>query len=226
MPASLLWQSILVFLKRKPIPYTNLPKYWQVIHTKTLIHIPVNNSDLGMKTQPCQLFAYCETSGAPVGICALTEALAWRGTEHEQTLYWDVIEAIGQTLLFEFDNAHQFFNTETGNFALYQSTDGKELVVAEFISIELDVVIPWSGIAFSCNTDTRAPLNLKGLTCFFDAALTLPNGILPHVSLYAIAQVAPWNIAVLDCNYDTAYEVEFKSETMQIQGICFRKEHI
>ena len=178
-----------------------------------------------MKTQPCQLFAYCETSGAPVGICSVAEAKAWRGTEQEKTLYWDVVQNIGQTLLFEFDASHRFFNTETGNFALYRSINGAELVLAEIISIE-EAVIPWNGIAFTCNTDTKASLKLKGLTCFFDAALTLPSPLLPHTSLYAVGQATPWNVAVLDCDYDTAYEAVFKSDTILLQGICFRKQGI
>ncbi|WP_143164216.1 hypothetical protein [Hymenobacter daecheongensis] len=177
-----------------------------------------------MKTQLCQLLAYCETSGAPVGICSLTEANAWRGTEYEQTLYWDVVQSIGHTLLFEFDAAHRFFNTETGNFAFYRSVDGAELVLAEIISIEQEAEIPWNGIAFTCDDDTKAPLKLKGLTCFFDSAITLPSALLPYTSLYAVGQTTPWNVAVLDCDYDATCEVVFKSDTLHLQGICFRKQ--
>lgn len=179
-----------------------------------------------MKTQACQLLAYCETSGAPVSICSLAEASAWRGTDQEETLYWNVVQEIGQKLLFEFDAAHRFFNTETGNFALFRSADGAELIVAEIIHIEEDAVMPWSGIAFECDSDTRISLELKGLTCFFDASLTVPSSISAHTSLYAVGQAAPWNIAVLDCDYDAAYEAEFKTNTVHMQGICFRKERI
>jgi hypothetical protein len=44
------------------------------------------------------------------------------------------------------------------------------------------------------------------------------------VSLYAVGQAQPWNTAVLDCHYDTAYEVTFKSDMLHLEGICFRKE--
>ncbi|QJX48745.1 hypothetical protein HMJ29_18210 [Hymenobacter taeanensis] len=120
-----------------------------------------------METRLCQLFAYCETSGAPVGICSLEDAKAWCGTEYKQPLYWDVIQSIGQMQLFQFDATHCFFNTETGNFALYRSTDGAELVIAEIISIEEDAAIPLSGLAFNCDIDTQASIKLKGWTCFF-----------------------------------------------------------
>ena len=178
-----------------------------------------------MKTQACQLFAYCETSGAPVGICSLKEAKAWRGTHQEQTLYWEVVQNIGQSLLFEFSATQRFFNTETGNFVLFRSIDGAELVLAEIIYVEEEAPIFWRGISFSYTADSRISLKLNGLTCFFDASITLPNTLLPYASLYAIGQPNPWNVAVLDCNYDSAYEVEFKSDTMHIQGICFRREH-
>lgn len=141
-------------------------------------------------------------------------------------MYWDVVQSIGQTLLFEFGAQHQFFNTETGNFALFRSADETELVVAQVIYAEENATFPWRGIYFVGTADTRTPMLMKGLTCFFDAALTLPDNLSPHVSLYAVGQAQPWNAAVLDCHYDAAYEVTFKSNMLHLEGICFRKESI
>jgi hypothetical protein len=179
-----------------------------------------------METRLCQLFAYCETSGAPVGICSLEDAKAWRGTENEQTLYWDVIQSIGRTLLFQFDRTHRFFNTETGSFALYRSADGVELAIVEVIYMEEETTIPCNGLAFECDIDTKSVVEMKGWTCFFDSALTVPNTLSAYTSLHAVGQATPWNVAVLDCDYDTAYEVSLKSDTMLLQGICFSKESV
>ena len=179
-----------------------------------------------MTTQECALVGYGETLGAPLCVCSLASAQAWRGTDNDQTKYWEVVDAIGQTLLFEFEAEHRFFNTETGNFALFQSADRTELVVAEIISIEDDAVLPWRGLRFAVDSDTRTTLRLHGLTCFFDAALTLPDQLLPQPALCAVGQQKPWNIAVLDCRYNAAYEVAFKSERLKLTGICFRQESI
>lgn len=179
-----------------------------------------------MKTRACQLLAYGETAGAPVCICSFALAMAWQGTDQEQTMYWEVVQSIGKTLLFEFDAQHQFFNTETGNFALFRSADETELVMAEVIYAEENATFPWRGIHFAGTADTRTPVLLKGLTCFFDAALTLPDNLLPRVALYAVGQAKPWNTAVLDCHYDAAYEITFKSDMLHLEGICFRKEGI
>lgn len=179
-----------------------------------------------MTTQECAFVAYGETSGAPLCVCSLASAQAWRGTEYDRTRYWEVVDAIGQTLLFAFDAEHCFFNTETGNFALFRSTDGAELVVAEIVSAADTAALPWRGLLFEGNADTRTTLPLHGLTCFFDAALTLPDQLLPQPALYAVDQSKPWNTAVLDCHYDAAYEVAFKSDSLTLVGICFRKESL
>jgi hypothetical protein len=146
-----------------------------------------------------------------------------RGAEYDQTRYWEVVEAIGQATLFQVEADLRFFNTETGNFALFQSADGKE-VVAEIVSAEHTATLPWRGLRFVVNADTRRPLPLHGLTCFFDVALTLPDLLLPQPALYVVDQQKPWNAAVLDCHYDAAYEVAFKSDTLELAGICFRQE--
>ena len=177
-----------------------------------------------MTTQVCEFIAYGETEGAPLCVCSLDSALAWQGTEHNQTRYWEVVEAMDKDLLFQFDAQHRFFNTETGNFALFRSADVTELVVAEVITAEESAALPWRGVRFSANPNTRTLLPLRGWTCFFDAALTLPDSLLPQAGLYAVDQNAPWNAAVLDCHYDAAYEVTFRSDTLHLEGICFRVE--
>ncbi|NVO86344.1 hypothetical protein [Hymenobacter terrestris] len=177
-----------------------------------------------MTTQVCEFVGYGETAGAPLCVCSLASAQAWVGTEQEQTRYWEVVEAMGQAPLFEWDAHHRFFNTETGNFALFRSADGTELVVVEVVSAEENAGLPWQGLQFSLNPTTRTPLHLRGWTCFFDAALTLPGPLLPHTALYAVDQSGPWNAAVLDCHYDAAYEVTFRSDTLNLEGICFRRE--
>jgi len=177
-----------------------------------------------MTTQVCELVAYGETAGAPLCICSLASAQAWQGAEHDQTRYWEVVDGMGQATLFQLDEHYRFFNTETGNFALFRSADGTDLVVAEIITVDESATLPWRGLHFLCNPTTRTPLQLRGLTCFFDAALTLPESVLPQAALYALDQNAPWNIAVLDCHYDEAYEVMFKSDTLHLQGLCFRRE--
>lgn len=177
-----------------------------------------------MTTQVCEFVAYGETEGAPLCICSLTSAQSWQGAEHDQTRYWEVVEGMGQAQLFEFDAHYCFFNTETGNFALFRSADGTELVVAEVITAEESATLPWRGLRFSGIPNTQTPLPLRGLTCFFDAALTLPASLLPQAALYAVDRSAPWNAAVLDCHYDVAYEVTFKSDTLHLEGLCFRRE--
>jgi hypothetical protein len=180
--------------------------------------------ETAMTTQVCQLITYGETTGAPLCFCSLASAQTWQGAEYDQTRYWEVVEAMGQAALFQFNEHYYFFNTETGNFALFRSADGTELVVAEVITAEESAVLPWRGLSFSGNPTTRTPLQLLGLTCFFDAALTLPESLLPQAALYALDQNAPWNTAVLDCHYDAAYEVTFKSDTLHLEGLCFRRE--
>jgi hypothetical protein len=177
-----------------------------------------------MTTQECAFIAYGETSGAPLCVCSLARAQTWRGAEYDQTRYWEVVDAIGQTLLLELDAEYRFFNTETGNFALFQSADGTELVVAEIISAENTAALPWRGLRFVGIAYKRTTLMLHGLTCFFDAALTLPDPLLPQPALYAVDQAKPWNAAVLDCHYDAAYEVAFKSDSLHLVGVCFRQE--
>jgi hypothetical protein len=180
--------------------------------------------ELDMTTQVCEFIAYGETGGAPLCVCSLASAQAWQGAEHDHTRYWEVVEGMGQAPLFQLDAHYRFFNTETGNFNLFRSADGTELVVAEVISAEESAALPWRGLRFSGNSNTRTPLQLRGLTCFFDAALTLPQSLLPQAALYALDQSAPWNTAVLDCHYDAAYEVKFKSDTLHLAGLCFRRE--
>lgn len=131
---------------------------------------------------------------------------------------------MGHATLFQLDAHYRFFNTETGNFALFWSADATELVVAEVITTDEFTALPWRGLRFSGTLHTRTPLQLRGLTCFFDAALTLPESLLPQAALYALDQSAPWNTAVLDCHYDAAYEVMFKSDTLHLQGLCFRQD--
>jgi hypothetical protein len=180
--------------------------------------------ETAMTTQVCELVAYGETAGAPLCICSLARAQAWQGAEHEQTRYWEVVEGMGQATLFQLDEHYHFFYTETGNFALFRSTDGIELVVAEIITADESATLPWRGLHFYGNPTTRTPLPLRGLTCFFDAALTLPKSLMPQAALYALDQSASWNTAVLDCHYDAAYEVMFKSDTLHLEGLCFRRE--
>lgn len=177
-----------------------------------------------MTTQVCEFVAYGETAGAPLCVCSLASAQAWKGAEHDQTRYWEVIEVMGKDLLFQFDAQHHFFNTETGNFALFRSADATELVVAEVITAKESAALPWRGLRFSGNPTMRTPLPIRGWMCFFDAALTLPEPLLPQTALYAVDQRAPWNAAVLDCHYDAAYEVTFRSDTLHLAGICFRRE--
>jgi hypothetical protein len=177
-----------------------------------------------MTTQACELVACGETAGAPLCVCSLASAQAWQGADHDQTRYWEVVEGMGQTTLFQLDEHYRFFNTETGNFALFRSADGTDLVVAEIITADESATLPWRGLRFVGNPTTRTPLHLRGLICFFDAALTLPESLLPQAALYALDQNAPWNTAVLDCHYDAAYEVMFKSDTLHLQGLCFRRE--
>jgi hypothetical protein len=179
-----------------------------------------------MTTQACEFVAYGETAGAPLCVCSLDSAQAWQGTDQEQTRYWEMVELMGQETLFELDAQYRFFNTETGNFALFRSADGTELVVAEVITAEESAVLPWRGLHFSGKPDTRTPLRLRGWTCLFDAALTLPKPLLPQAALYAIDQGAPWNTAVLDCHADAAYEVTYKSDSLHLEGICFRREDL
>jgi hypothetical protein len=177
-----------------------------------------------MTTQVCEFVAYGETAGAPLCICSLASAQAWQGTEHDQTRYWEVVEGMGHATLFHLNAQYCFFNTETGNFALFRSADGTELVVAEVISADESAALPWRGLRFSGTPHPRTPLQLRGLTCFFDAALTLSELLLPQTALYALNQRAPWNTAVLDCHYDVAYEVRFKSDALHLEGLCFRRE--
>jgi hypothetical protein len=179
-----------------------------------------------MTTQVCEFVAYGETEGAPLCVCSLASAQIWQGAEHDETRYWEVVEAMGQDLLFRFDAQHHFFNTETGNFALFRSADATKPVVAEVITAEESAALPWRGVRFSVNPDTRTLLPLRGWMCFFDAALTLPASLLLQAALYAVDKSAPWNAAVLYCRYDAAYEVTFRSDTLHMEGICFRQEAI
>lgn len=187
-----------------------------------LLNLP--KIEIAMTTQVCELVAYGETAGAPLCICSLASAQVWQGTEHDQIRYWEVVESMSHAMLFQLDAHYRFFNTETGNFALFRSADGTELVVAEVLTADEFAALPWRGLRFSGNLHTRTPLQLRGLTCFFDAALTLPESLLPQAALYALDKSAPWNTAVLDCHYDAAYEVMFKSDTLHLEGLCFRRE--
>ncbi|MGY3087702.1 hypothetical protein ACVWYF_000728 [Hymenobacter sp. UYAg731] len=175
-----------------------------------------------MKTKPCRLIAYCETTGGPVCISTIAVAAKWHGTEQEDSLYWDVVNHIGKNLLFKYSEDYTFFNSETGNFAFFKSDDS--LVIAEIITIEEKAAMPWNGIVFDIEPHTQETFNLKGLTCFFDSALSIQDKILPQESLNDIRQGYVWDTAILDCEYSKTCEVLFKSVTMHLQGVCFLKE--
>ena len=63
--------------------------------------------------------------------------------------------------------------------------------MAEIISAEDTAALPWRGLRFVGNANTRTTLSLYGLTCFFDASLTLPDNLLPQPALYAVDQQKP-----------------------------------
>lgn len=172
-----------------------------------------------VNTSACRLVASGETTGGPVCICSLEAANQWQGTEQKGSLYWDVVAKIGLATLFQYSPKYAFFNTETGNFALYRSAD--TLVLVEIISIEPEAAMPWNGIEFTIQQQTYSPVRLRGITCFFDSTATVKGSILPQESIYDIGHSKAWNTVVLDCNYQAAYEVSFKSDLMHLEGVGF-----
>lgn len=177
--------------------------------------------EMHMKTQPCKLLAYCETTGGPICICSIADATKWRGTEYEDSLYWDVVNQIGKNSLFNYSQSYTFFNSETGNFSFFKSDNS--LVIAEIITIEENAAIPWRGIEFDIKPNTEESLDLKGLTAFFDSMLSIKGKILSQESMNDIGQGYVWDTAVLNCDYSRACEVSFKSATMHLEGVCFLK---
>lgn len=170
----------------------------------------------------CQLVAYGETTGGPVCICSLEAANHWQGAEQAGSLYWDVAAKIGRVALFQYSPTYAFFNSETGNFALYRSPTA--LVLVEIMSIEPAATMPWNGLEFTIRPQTHSPVQVQGLTCFFDASLSVRGNILPQESIYALEQSRTWNTVVLDCDYQAACEVSFESDQMQLEGICFLRK--
>ena len=177
-----------------------------------------------MKTSACHLVAYGETTGGPVCICSFEAAIHWQGAEQEESLYWEVVEKIGLVTLFQYSPEYAFFNTETGNFALYKAVDA--LVVVEIISIENAVLLPEHSVKFTIRPQTYSPVQLRGITCFFDAAVTVNGSILPQESVCHIGQSSTWDTVVLECDYHAAYEVSFESDLMHLEGVCFLREAI
>ena len=175
-----------------------------------------------MKTQLCQLLAYCETTGGPICICSPEAASKWQGSEQEDSLYWEVAEQIGMATLFNYNQDYSFFNSETGNFAFFRGEN--TLILIEIISIEEDASIPWKGIEFNIKPSTRSTRKLSGLTCFFDSTLSIQQHIVTQEGVHAIDQSSTWNLAVLDCDYYETHEVHFTSATMHLEGICFIRE--
>lgn len=178
--------------------------------------------DLTGEELTCTLLAYGETTGGPVGICSLEAAQQWQGSEQADTLYWDVTDAMGITTLFRYNQDYSFFNTETGNFALFTAADC--LVLAEIISIEADAVLPWKGLPFRLKLGTFSAFELTGWICFFNSSMSIKGQLLPQQSLYALEQRTVWNMAVLACDYHEVGEVTFQSATMHVEGICFRRK--
>lgn len=176
------------------------------------------------KTPPCQLVVYGETTGGPVCICALEAANQWQGTEQEGSLYWDVTDKMGMVTLFKYSPQYTFFNSEIGNFALFKSVNALALV--EIVSIEEEATIPWKGIEFDIRPQTQLPIQLQGLTCFFDSSISIQGDILPQESIYDIGQSNAWNTVVLDCDYQTMCEVSFQSDTVHLEGVLFSKTTI
>jgi hypothetical protein len=174
-----------------------------------------------VKTLPCQLLVYGETTGGPVCICSAEAANQWQGTEHEESLYWEVTAKMGLDTFFRYSANYAFFNTETGNFALFRSVEA--LVLVEIISIEAEATIPWQGLEFTLRPQTYSPVHLLGLTCFFDSSLSIQGCILPQESIYASGPSSMWNTVLLECDYLAAYEVTFDSDTMHLAGVCFLK---
>jgi hypothetical protein len=84
--------------------------------------------------------SYGETTGGPVCICSWEAANHWQGANQEDSLYWDVVAKIGKDTLFQYSPTYAFFNSETGNFALYRSPTA--LVLVEIISIEKEATTP------------------------------------------------------------------------------------
>lgn len=138
-----------------------------------------------VKTPACQLLVYGETTGGPVCVCSYEAANQWQGTEQAESLYWEVTAKIGLATFFQYSANYAFFNSETGNFALFKSAEA--LVLVELISIEA-AAIPWRGLEFTIRPQTYSPVQLRGLTCFFDSTLSLPAGVLPQEAIYASAQ--------------------------------------
>ncbi|GAB2470433.1 hypothetical protein GCM10011375_39010 [Hymenobacter qilianensis] len=174
------------------------------------------------KTPACPLVVYGETTGGPVCISSLEAANQWAGSDHEGSLYGAVIESIGTAAFFRFSQDYAFFNSETGNFALFKSDEA--LVLVEIVSLEEDAVLPWRGIEFNILPQTHAPVQLQGLTCFFDSSQSIQARILPQESIYAIGHSNVWNTVVLECDYQAVCEVVFESDTMHLAGICFLKK--
>ncbi|SMC00654.1 hypothetical protein SAMN00120144_4321 [Hymenobacter roseosalivarius DSM 11622] len=176
------------------------------------------------KTSACPLVVYGETTGGPVCICSLEAANQWLGSDQEGSLYETVIESIGTAAFFHYSQDYAFFNSETGNFALFKSNEA--LVLVEIVSLEEDAVIPWKGIEFSIRPQTHSPVQLLELTCFFDSSMTIQPCILPQESVYALGQSNVWNTVLLECDYQTVCEVMFQSDSMQLEGICFLKKGV
>lgn len=177
-----------------------------------------------VKTPACRLVTYGETTGGPVGICSLDDANQWQGTEQEESLYWDVTANMGLATFFRYSSKYAFFNSETGNFALFRAVDA--LVLVEIFSIEEEATIPWKGIEFDIRPQSYSPVQLQGLTCFFDSSMSIQGCILPQESIYDVGSSKNWNTVVLACDYQSFCEVVFESSLMHLEGICFFKKAV
>lgn len=171
------------------------------------------------KTPLCHLLTTGETSGGPLCISALALAKRWQGTEHEASLYWEVITQMGTAAFFAYSPTYSFFGTETGNFALFEGAN--TLVIVEIISIKEEVALP-PCLEFTFQPDTSTAVALHGLTCFFDASLSLPLDLPAQPARYALGQPGVWDTVVLECSYQAVYPVSLQLSTLHLEGLCFR----
>lgn len=173
-----------------------------------------------MKTSLCQLLTYGETTGAPLCISPLAAAKHWQGAEQETSLYWEVTAQMGMETLFLYSPTYAFFGTETGNFALFEGAD--TLVLVEIISLEAGVSLPRC-LEFTFQPDMGTALVLQGLTCFFDASLSLPPDLPAQPARYALSQPTVWDTVVVECAYQVAYPVSLQLSALHLEGLCFRR---
>jgi len=125
-----------------------------------------------MKTEKFKYLGYFETTGGPVCITNSCNLPKWTGSEHETGSYWDMVETTdNKEILTQYDDDFLIFNTDTGNFLLFESNE--KIIIVEAIYLEEDFSIDFSGVVFDIKEEINLSIQLTGMTIFFDSTLTI-----------------------------------------------------